>query len=66
MWSYQTTRSFISPLPSYVENKAGDETLTVDALERLTTAIRDVEFELAAMKAEHDPLAATHLCFAPP
>jgi hypothetical protein len=27
-----------------------------DALERLTAAIRDVEFELAAM-AEHDPLA---------
>ena len=29
-----------------------------DALERLTAAIRDVESELAAMKAEHDPLAA--------
>jgi hypothetical protein len=29
-----------------------------DALERLTTAIRDVETELAAMKAEHDPLAS--------
>jgi len=29
-----------------------------DALERLTTAIRDVESELAAMKAEHDPLAS--------
>ena len=28
------------------------------ALERLTTAIRDVESELAAMKAEHDPLAS--------
>ena len=28
-----------------------------DALERLTVAIRDVEGELAAMKAEHDPLA---------
>ena len=28
-----------------------------DALERLAAAIRDVEFELAAMKAEHDPLA---------
>ena len=27
-----------------------------DALERLTAAIRDVESELAAMKAEHDPL----------
>jgi hypothetical protein len=34
------------------------------ALERLTAAIRDVESELAAMKAEHDPLAA-HLCFGP-
>jgi len=29
-----------------------------DALERLTAAIRDVELELAAMKAEHDPLAS--------
>jgi hypothetical protein len=27
------------------------------ALQRLTVAIRDVESELAAMKAEHDPLA---------
>jgi len=26
-----------------------------DALERLAAAIRDVESELAAMKAEHDP-----------
>jgi hypothetical protein len=32
-----------------------------DALERLTTAIRDVESELAAMKAEHDPLASQSL-----
>jgi hypothetical protein len=29
-----------------------------NALERLTAAIRDVESELAAMRAEHDPLAA--------
>ncbi len=29
-----------------------------DALERLTAAIRNVEAELAAMKAEHDPLAS--------
>jgi hypothetical protein len=29
-----------------------------DALERLTASIRDVESELAAMKAEHDPLAS--------
>ena len=29
-----------------------------NALERLTAAIRDVESELAAMKAEHDPLAS--------
>jgi hypothetical protein len=29
-----------------------------DTLERLTLAIRDVESELAAMKAEHDPLAS--------
>jgi septal ring factor EnvC (AmiA/AmiB activator) len=28
------------------------------ALERLTAAISDVEAELAAMKAEHDPLAS--------
>jgi len=28
------------------------------ALERLTNAIRDVENEVAAMKAEHDPLAS--------
>jgi hypothetical protein len=31
-----------------------------EALERLGTAIRDVESEIAAMKAEHDPLA-THI-----
>jgi septal ring factor EnvC (AmiA/AmiB activator) len=29
-----------------------------DALERLTKAINDVETELTAMKAEHDPLAS--------
>jgi hypothetical protein len=29
-----------------------------NALEGLTTAIRNVEAELAAMKAEHDPLAS--------
>jgi hypothetical protein len=29
-----------------------------DALERLTTAIHDVETEVTAMKAEHDPLAS--------
>ena len=29
-----------------------------EALERLTVAMRDVESELAAMKAEHDPLAS--------
>ena len=29
-----------------------------DLLERLTAAIRDVESELASMKAEHDPLAS--------
>jgi len=31
-----------------------------DTLQRLSAAIRDVESELAAMKAEHDPLA-THI-----
>ena len=29
-----------------------------NALERLSAAIRDVEAQLAAMKAEHDPLAS--------
>jgi hypothetical protein len=29
-----------------------------DALKQLTAAIRDVDSELAAMKAEHDPLAS--------
>jgi hypothetical protein len=29
-----------------------------EALERLTAAIRDLESEVAAMKAEHDPLAS--------
>jgi len=29
MSSYLTTRSFINPPSAYVENKAGDETLTV-------------------------------------
>jgi hypothetical protein len=29
-----------------------------DALERLTTAIHDVETEVTAMKPEHDPLAS--------
>jgi hypothetical protein len=29
-----------------------------NALERLTAAIRDVESELASMKAEHDPLVS--------
>jgi septal ring factor EnvC (AmiA/AmiB activator) len=29
-----------------------------DALERLAAAIREVDSELAAMKAEHDPLAS--------
>jgi hypothetical protein len=29
-----------------------------DALQRLSQAIEDVEVELAAMKAEHDPLAS--------
>jgi hypothetical protein len=24
MWSYLTTRSFINPVPGYVENEAGD------------------------------------------
>ena len=31
-----------------------------DALERLASAIRDVESELTALKTEHDPLA-THI-----
>ena len=33
MWSYLTTRSFINPLPGYVENKAGDaETFKFDEM----------------------------------
>ena len=32
--------------------------LLQDTLERLTAAIHDVESELVAMKAEHDPLAS--------
>ena len=32
-----------------------------NALERLTAAIRNVEAELAAMKADHDPLASVEL-----
>jgi hypothetical protein len=32
MWSYLTTRPFINPLSAYVEDKAGDETLTVAAM----------------------------------
>ena len=36
-----------------------------DSLERLGAAIRDVESELAAMKAEHDPLASHIFCCAP-
>jgi hypothetical protein len=35
-----------------------------DALERLTASVRVVESELAAMKAEHDPLAS-HLDISP-
>jgi hypothetical protein len=32
-------------------------------LERLTAAIRDVESELTAMKAEHDPPCIAYLLF---
>ena len=35
------------------------------ALQRLTAAVRDVECELAAMKAERGPARVAHLCFAP-
>ena len=42
----------------YVRLNIMGEARLQDALERLTTAICDVESELAAMKAEHDPLAS--------
>ena len=36
-----------------------------DALERLTTAIHDVETEVTAMKAEHDPGSKSELRLRP-
>jgi hypothetical protein len=45
------------------DNRATDQQ---DALERLTAAIRDVESKLAAMKAEHDPLASHIFVSLPP
>jgi len=37
-----------------------------DALERLITAIRDVESELPATKSRTRPARVAHLCFPPP
>ena len=46
MWSYLTTRSFISPLPGYVENKAGDaETLSTEGQTTLAAAACQKENE---------------------
>jgi len=42
----------------YVRLNTQRATRLQDALERLTAVIRDVETELSAMKAEHDPLAS--------
>jgi len=42
----------------YVQSNIVGIARLLDALERLTKAIRDVETELAAMKSEHDPLAS--------
>jgi hypothetical protein len=42
----------------YVQSNIVGVARLQDALERLTAAIRDVETELAAMKAQHDPLAS--------
>jgi hypothetical protein len=42
----------------YVQSNIVGVARLQDALDRLTAAIRDVEIELAAMKAEHDPLAS--------
>ena len=42
----------------YVHSNIAGVARLQEALERLTKAIRDVETEVAAMKAEHDPLAS--------
>jgi hypothetical protein len=42
----------------YVQSNIVGVARLQDALERLTATIRDVETELAAMKAQHDPLAS--------
>jgi hypothetical protein len=41
--------------PAYHSGLCGS---TSEIMERLSAAIRDVESELASMKAEHDPLAS--------
>jgi hypothetical protein len=43
---------------NYVQSNIMGVARLQDALERLTAAIHDVETELTAMKAEHDPLAS--------
>ena len=43
---------------NYVHLNTMRSTRLENALERLTAAMRDVESELQAMKAEHDPLAS--------
>ena len=44
--------------PDYVQSNIVGSARLQDTLERLAKALRDVEIELAAMKAEHDPLAS--------
>jgi hypothetical protein len=44
--------------PDYVQSNIVGIARLQDTLERLAKALRDVEIELAAMKAEHDPLAS--------
>ena len=44
--------------PDYVQSNIVGIARLQDTLERLAKALRDVEIELAAMKADHDPLAS--------
>jgi hypothetical protein len=48
----------LTPSGNYVHLNTMRAARLENALERLTAAIRDVESELASMKAEHDPLAS--------
>src|SRR6266480_3626199 len=50
--------SHLTPGSRYVQLNSMRAARLQDALERLPAAIRDLESELASMKAEHDPLAS--------